>query len=337
MVNTKKGKVLCTGDYLSADDRAALAELDLEVQIEDADIGEDDLVEALHGVDALILGGSACTTTRVIESAKTLKLIAFFGTGYENYVDVATATKRNIAVTYTPGANAPSVAEFTMTLILDSLKKTPYLSRTTKMGEWKTAPIRNLAGATLGIVGLGAIGSRVAQMAHNGFGAKICYSSRSPKPELANPVEADFMPLEELLKVSDIVSLHVNLRPETTNMIGPGQLKLMKADAILVNTSRAGLVDPKALHEALVEGSIASAAFDGYYREPVPSPQEDPYKLLALPDRRFIVTPHNAFYTEDATRRTLKMCIESIRRFFNGETPTNLLNPDYAKQTIKGA
>ena len=323
--------VLFTGTALPAEHHERLTRRGYNLKIERSDLSEAELIEALRGVSAYILGGVEKANRKVIEASTDLKVIAFFGVGYESYVDLKAATDNGIAVTNTPGANSRSVAEFTIALMLDAVKRTTYLIEATKRGDWKEEKTWNLAGKTLGIIGMGTIGAHVARIAHDGFGMSILYTSRTPKSQIESALKAKFVALPELLKACDVLSLHAATNPETTGMIGKAQLDLMKPSSVLINCSRAELVDAVALKEALLSGKIRCAAFDGYYQEPVPKAEDDQYGLVGLPHDKFLVSPHTAYFTEDATRGMADMVTASILEIMEGRSPTNLVNPDYER------
>ena len=331
MTTAMRKTILFTGTSLPAEHHERLTRRGYTVKIQHGNMSETELIEALQGVSAYILGGVEKATRKVIESAANLKVIAFFGVGYETYIDLKAATDNGVAVTNTPGANARSVAEFTMALMLDAVKRTTYLIDSTKRGEWQEKKSWNLMGKNLGIVGMGAIGSYVAKMAHNGFGMSISYTGRASKQAIEAAVHAKFMDLPTLLKSCDVLSLHASVNDETIGMIGKTELAMMKPGAVLVNTSRAELVDPKALQEALSTNKLACAAFDGYYIEPVPKAVDDPHGLVGLSNESFLVSPHAAYFTEDATVSMADMSTASILEILEGRSPTNLVNPDYER------
>jgi phosphoglycerate dehydrogenase-like enzyme len=178
---------------------------------------------------------------------------------------------------------------------------------------WNKQKVWNLEGKTLGIIGMGTIGTKVAHILLNGFGMKVLYFSRLLK-QLGSKVD-----LKTLLESSDIVSIHASYSDETKNLIGQSELKLIKPGAVLVNASRAEIVDGHALYISLVSGELAMAAFDVYYKEPVPKPEEDVYKLLSLSDDKFIITPHTGYNTEDAIQKMNEMIIESLTSYLEGK------------------
>ncbi len=331
MSNAALKTILFTGGALPDSHRARLTELGYELKIERGDLTETELTEALQDVSAYILGGVEKATRKAIETAGQLKVIAFFGVGYESYVDTQAATEHGIAVTNTPGANARSVAEFTISLMLDAVKRTTFLIESTRQGDWKELKSWNLSGKTLGIVGMGEIGGHVAQMAHDGFGMKIIYTGRSRKPAIDAKLQAEFVDLKTLLNRCDVLSLHAQVSEQTKGMIAFKELAMMKPHAVLINCSRAELVDAKALHDALFNKKLACAAFDGYYIEPAPKTSDDPYGLLGLGSESFLVSPHTAYFTEDATRAMADLAVESTLDILEGRPARNVVNPDYKR------
>ncbi len=324
--------ILFTGGTLPEEYQKKLSDMGHVVRNEERpDLSEDELITALKGVQAYILGGEEKATARVLKAVKDLEIVAFFGQGYENYVDIKTATDCGIAVSNTPKANARSVAEFTMGLILASVKRIPYLVNQTMEGKGQTYQAWNLQGGTIGIVGMGAVGSELAFIANKGFGMQVLYTSQTPKPTIEAALSAKRVDLDDLLRLSDVVSLHVPFIPETKNMIGHKQIGLMKKHAVLINSGRAELVDPKALKQALTDRKIWGAAFDVYYKEPVPEPNADEYGLVNFSKEFMLLTPHTAFKTRDAVDLMIQMNINSILSVFNGSPDDHVLNPDYLK------
>ncbi|HEY9682631.1 MAG TPA: D-isomer specific 2-hydroxyacid dehydrogenase family protein [Oculatellaceae cyanobacterium] len=335
MTNSNQKTVLFTGTALPETYRKRLRDHGCTLKMERHDLSEDELIQTLKGVSGYILGGVEKATRRVLESSPELKIVTFFGVGYENYIDCSAATDCGIAVTNTPGSNARSVAEFTITLMLDAVKKSPFLIDATKQGDWKEIQTKTVKGKTLGIVGMGTIGGIVAEIAHKGFGMNILYTGRTPKPELESSLKAQFVPLPELLKRCDVLSLHANVSEHTVGIIGEAELNSMKDGAVLVNTSRAELVDPKALKNALASKKISCAAFDGYYQEPVPKPESDKWGLVGLSHEIFLVSPHTAYFTEDATAAMADLSTNSVMEMLDGHEPSHLVNPEYKVNACK--
>ena len=290
------------------------------------DLTEDELIKALVGMDGYILGGNEIATRKVIESTKNLKVIAFCGIGYQSFMDVQAATEKGIVITNTPGANAKTVAELTVGFILTAVKHIIPMNEDAKKGIWGKRRMDDLEGKTLGIVGMGEIGSKVAKIMKDGFGMKIIYHSRTEKPEIENTLGAKKVSMAELFSQSDVVSLHIPHTSQTDQMVNSEVLASMKPSAVLINTARAGLVDGNALYEALVANKLSAAAFDGYYKEPLPKPENDQYKLMSLPDSKFILTPHNGANSEEAYDAMTEMAVKGLVDALNGKVPKNKVN-----------
>lgn len=257
-------------------------------------------------------------TDRVLAGCPRLRLISIWGTGTDN-VDLAACRARGVAVTNTPGVNAHAVAEHTLALMLAVTRRIPAMDKDVRAGQWPRGLLVQLEGKTLGLVGLGAIGSRVAVLAR-AFGMRLLASTYGPDGGRAAALGARHVAVEELLRGSDIVSLHLRLSPATQGFLGRERLALMKPTAFLVNTARGGLVDKTALVEALREGRIAGAALDVFHEEPVPP--GDP--VLALPN--VVLTPHNAGMTREVIDGGLQRAVENIEHFLRG-APRDVVVP----------
>ncbi len=286
---------------------------------------EDNLVKIIGRYDAVVAGLDEYTA-RVIEEAKSLKVIGRYGVGLDN-VDLNAATEHGIIVTYTPGANTNAVAEHTFALIFSLVKNIPKLNEAGKRGIWarRGELNRELQGKVLGIIGLGRIGRAVARMAKAFDMRVIAYSPHAPKEE-ADKLGVQLVTLEELLSNSDIVSIHTSLAPEKYHMIGGKELKLMKKTAYLVNTARGELIDENALVKALKNGEIAGAALDVLEKEPPPPDSE----LLSLDN--IIITPHAASHTWEAVKRMGDMVTEDVIAVLRGMKPKYLANPEVLKK-----
>lgn len=320
-------KILVTGDFVSDRFLNDLRSNGYEVKNVVADLDEDALIREVENADAYILGGVETVSGRVIKATKHLKIIAFVGVGYERFIPgIEEATNRGILVTNTPGANTQTAAEMTWSLLFALLRGIPHLNALTKKGEWGTYKSRELQGRTLGIVGMGAMGMKVARQAHNGFDMKVIYYSRTPKPLIESAVAAEFVSLNDLLKRSDVVSLHCTYTQDTHGLIGSKELSLMKEDALLINVARPEIVDPKALAACLSKRSITGSAMDGYYIEPAPAPDKDPYGLLSLPDDVFIVTPHTGGQTYEASNRMSDFAVASVVSALEGRPVPRVVN-----------
>ena len=269
-----------------------------------------------------VLARTASYPAEVIEAGRKLRVIARFGVGTDN-IDAKRAEELGVYVTIAKNGNACSVAEHTMALMLACAKLLFGCHAAVGAGDWEFRNRRHpleLSGKTLGIVGVGSIGSRVAHKAYHGFDMKIAgydpYVDRSTLPGHIEMVDS----LAELLARSDIVSIHTPSNEETRGMIGEAALRQMKPEAILINCARGGIVDENALYHALTEGIIAAAGMDVFQTEPA-SPDNP---LLGLPN--FIATPHIAALTEDANRVTGLLAAESIDDVLSGRTPKYPIN-----------
>jgi phosphoglycerate dehydrogenase-like enzyme len=252
-------------------------------------------------------------TAAVIDAAPDLRLIQKIGIGV-NTIDLDAARRRAIAVCNMPGTNTQAVSEMTLLLMLATLRRLAQLDRFTRAGKgWKFEPelpdnLSELSGRIVGLVGFGAVARRLLPMLQ-AIGAKVVYTSR--RPAAASPIR--FLPLVELLRVVDVLSLHLPLTSETTGMIDAAAFAAMKRGSVLINTARGPLVDEAALFEALTSGKLRGAGLDVFGREPVS--KEDP--LLKL--QNVVVTPHLAWLTTETLERSLSIITENCRRLRTGE------------------
>ena len=256
--------------------------------------------------DVLIVRSRTKVTEEIIKIGNRLKAIGRAGAGLDN-IDVDAAEKRGVAVLNTPEAPAQAAAELTIGLMISLARRIPLADRTMKEGKWLKGKLRGwqLGGKTLGVIGLGNVGERVARVA-KALGMRILITKRTPPaPELLRELEAEFVPLTELLRRSDIVTLHVPLTPQTRHMIRAGELQIMKDGAFLVNTSRGAVVNERALLDALRSGKLAGAALDVYGAEP---PTE--LALIRLPN--VVATPHIGAQTLESRRAAALMMAQKL-------------------------
>jgi len=275
-------------------------------------VTKESLMEAVKDYDALIVRSRTKVTREVIERGRRLKLIARAGSGLDN-IDLEAAEEKGIAVICTPEAPADSVAELTIGLMITLARGIAQADSAMKQGRWIKRELRGmlLKGKSLGLIGLGNIGLRVARIA-KAIGMKILVTKRTPPPpELLEELGAEFLPLDELLRRSDIVSIHVPLTGETKRIIGREEISKMKDGAFLINTSRGMVIDEKALLEALRSGKLGGAALDVYEVEP-PGDSE----LVKLSN--VVCTPHIGGQTPEAQRQISEILAEKIIRFFRG-------------------
>ncbi|OBJ74204.1 2-hydroxyacid dehydrogenase [Mycobacterium sp. 1274756.6] len=253
-----------------------------------------------------------------LAAATRLRLVQKLGAGV-NTVDVAAATARGVAVSNMPGANAPSVAEGTVALMLAALRRLPALDHATRTGAgWPPDPglgdtVRDIGGSTVGLIGYGNVAQRVAAIVA-AMGARVLHTSTG------DDGRPGWRPLPDLLAASDIVSLHLPLTDATHQLLDADALARLRPGAVLVNTARGPIVDEAALIEALRSGRVAAAGLDVFDTEPV-----DPANpLLALPN--VVLSPHVTWYTVDTMRRYLAAAIDNCRRLRDGEQLANVVN-----------
>jgi D-3-phosphoglycerate dehydrogenase len=272
---------------------------------------EDELARIIKGFDGLIVRSKPLVTRKVIESADRLKVIARAGVGLDN-IDVKAAEQRGIALINAPESSTQSVAELAIGLMLAVARKIAFSDRRMREGYWakKEAMGVELSGKTLGVIGAGRIGSAVARIAKYGFNMHILYYDVACRDDLNKELGAECVSIEELLKRSDIVTIHVPLLPETRHMINEEKLRLMKKTAILINTSRGAVVDTAALVKALSEGWIAGAGLDVFEEEPLP--KDHPLTKLD----NVVLTPHIGASTKEAQEKAGVEVARKIVEFF---------------------
>lgn len=282
-------------------------------------LSADELRARTRGADALLSQLTDRVSAEVFDGT-SLKIVATIATGFDN-IDVAAAAAAGVAVTRTPGVLTDATADLAMTLMLAVARHLPQSDTTVRTGS--TGPFRllcepmgiDISGATLGIVGLGRIGGAVAQRAHFGFGMNVLYTARSAHPDADATFSAVRLPLEELLRRSDVVSLHAPLNDETRHLINRDTLALMKPTAILVNTGRGGLVKETDLAQALQAGVLAGAGLDVFENEPDVHPD-----LLACGDR-VVLTPHVGSATTKTRLAMTTMAVDNILAVLAGDPP----------------
>ena len=269
---------------------------------------EDEVIRRIAGAEVVVcLRGYSRFPKRVIEASPFLRMISIWGTGTDN-VDLDACRARGVVVTNTPGVNANSVAEHTLALMLAVARQLAAMDRGTRDGKWSRAMLVQLEGKTLGVIGLGAIGSRVATLAR-AFGMSVLATAWRGDDGRAAAVGARFVELDTLLRESDFVSLHLRLSVETRGVLSGERLAVMKPSAFLVNTARGALVDRDALIDALANKRIAGAGLDVFHEEPVRADD----RLLTLSN--VVLTPHNAGTTEEVIALGLARTVDNVERF----------------------
>jgi D-3-phosphoglycerate dehydrogenase len=272
---------------------------------------DSELLRRIRDADVVVnIRAHARFTAGILSECRRLRLISVWGTGID-HIDLSAARSLGVTVTSTPGVNANAVAEHTMALMLAIMRRIPAMDAAVRAGQWPRGVLTQLEGKTLGIVGLGAIGTRVATLA-NAFGVRLLASTLGDDDGRSAAVGARHVPIETLLQESDVVTLHLRLSERTAGYIDLARLALMKPTAFLVNTARAALVDRVALIDALRDSRIAGAALDVFHEEPLPAGDD----LLALPN--VVLTPHDAGMTAEVIDRGLRRAVQNVEAFLTG-------------------
>ena len=285
------------------------------------------LLEALGEASALISLLSVRVDQALLAAAPRLRVVANFATGHDN-VDVPAATRRQVVVTNTPDVLTEATADFAFALLLAAARRVVEGDRLVRGGAWTGwAPGlllgADVAGATLGIIGMGRIGQAVARRAR-GFSMRILYTSRPDRPDDAAgtaALGATRVGMDELLAGADFISLHCPLTPRTRHIIDGPAIAAMKPGAILINTARGACVDEVALAEALAAGRIAGAGLDVFAEEPVVHP-------ALLTCDRVVLAPHAGSATTTARRRMAETCARAVRAVLDGRVPETVVNPE---------
>lgn len=316
-------KVLVT-DYVWPSvepERAVLAKVGAELVVA-PDGSEETLSELARDADG-ILTCFAKVTDNVVRAAEKCVVIGRYGVGVDN-IAVDTATGKGIVVTYVPDYCVDEVSDHVMALLLAWNRRIVLFDRATKTSGWGSEGlgmrIMRLRGKKLGVVGFGRIGRAVCSRAR-AFGFEVLAYDPILSAEAVAEHGAKMVELPALLAESDFVTLHTPLIPETRGMIGREELESMKPDAFIVNAARGGLIDEDALYYALTTGQIAGAGLD-VVEDPAP-PLDD--RLLQLDN--VIVTPHTAFFSQEAVLELEERAAEEVARVLRGEMPENVVNP----------
>lgn len=299
-----KAKILVC-DLIHEDGIKKLKKAGFEVELNPT-ISAEQLRSIVANYNVLIVRSRTQVTKEIIQAGKNLKVIGRAGTGLDN-IDVTNAEKKGILILNAPEALAEAAAELTIGLMLSLARNIPLADKSLKEGKWLKKELIGweLKGKTLGIIGLGNVGERVAKIA-KAFGMKILISKRTPPPpKLLKELEAEFVPLNNLLQRSDIVTIHVPLTPQTSHMIGEKEFSLMKNRAFLINTSRGAIVNEKALLKALKSGKLKGAALDVFEVEP-------PKDLTLIRLSQVVCTPHIGAQTEEAQKEASILVAEKI-------------------------
>ncbi len=318
-----KPKVLITRPVPAAVYSKIAAECDVDCNGDDRPLAREEMERRLADRVGVLCHLTDRIDAAILEKAPLLKVIANVAVGYDN-IEVPAATQRGILVTNTPDVLTDTTADFAFGLLLAAARRIAEGDRFVRAGQWKEWRFDLLLGtdvhhATLGILGLGRIGSAVARRAR-GFGMKVLYSMpRRALPEIERELGAAYVDKETLLRESDFISLHVPLKPETRHLIGKAEFSFMKPSAMLINTARGPVVDESALADALREGRIAGAGLDVFEQEPRVSPE-----LLNFSN--VVLAPHIASASRQTRLRMVEVAAENLIAAANGRMPPNPVN-----------
>jgi D-3-phosphoglycerate dehydrogenase len=277
-----------------------------------------DLIKALQGKDAFVVGGEIITR-EVMENCPGLKILSRMGAGYDD-IDMQAATELGVAVSVTPGANAPAVAEHAMAMMMAMTRRVAWLDRRTRQGVWKPEFGITMYKKTLGIIGLGAIGKILARRVR-GFEMRVLAYDPFHDEEFAQKHGVEYVPLETLLRESDFISLHCLLDESTEHMLSEKEFSMMKRGVQIVNCARGKLIDEKALYNALTSGKAAGAALDTFEQEPVNT--DNP--LLGLDT--VVVSSHTSGMTYEVRGDVIRLAFDNVAEISKGNRVRGLLNP----------
>jgi len=287
------------------------------------------LLEKMSSIDGLLTMLTDPIDAEVIAAGgPNFKVISQLAVGYDN-IDLAAATQRGIPVGHTPGVLTETTADFTWALLMAAARRVVEADSEVRSGLWQpwgpdVLTGMDIYGATIGIIGLGRIGKAVARRAA-GFSMHILYFDSSRDPEVEKNLGIKYAPLDDLLRRSDFVTLHVYYSAETHHLIDRKRLEQMKPSAVLVNTSRGAVVDPDALTWALQTGQIAAAGIDVFEPEPIPSG----HPILQL--KNLVITPHIASASKETRKRMALIAVDNLIAGFEGTRLPHCANPqDYA-------
>ena len=297
-------------------------ECEVEVNPEKRIPSKPELIEGVKGKDAVLCSLTDKIDEEIMDVAPSLKVISNFAVGYDN-IDVGAATERGIVVTNTPGVLTETTADLAWATLMAIARRIPEADRFVRSGGWEGWEPKlflgtDVYGKTLGIIGMGRIGSAVARRA-KGFNMRVLYHDPCRREELEKELGVEYATLEDLLRLSDYVTVHVPLTPETKHMIGEKEFDLMKPTAKLINTSRGVVIDEQALIKALRTKRISGAALDVYESEP-----EVPKELMELENA--VLLPHIGSASTETRTKMAMMAAENLLAVLRRKVPPNIVN-----------
>lgn len=273
-----------------------------------------------------MIGAGRLLNQSNLATAKQLKIISSVSVGYDNY-DVAYLNQKNIWLSHTPHVLTETTADLAFTLLMSAARKVPYLDHWTKTGEWKRTVSQaqfgqDIYGKTLGIIGLGNIGAAIARRGLYGFNMNILYHNRREKLEMAQPLNAQYCSLEQLLQRSDFVVVAVDLNAESKALLSTEQFELMQSHAVLVNIARGSVIDEQALIQALKDRKFFAAGLDVYEKEPLQTSE-----LFQLDN--VVTLPHVGSATAETRKKMAELAYRNLVDALEGRQPSYLVNPEY--------
>lgn len=286
-----------------------------------------EIIKNVKDKDGILCVLSDTIDGEVINSGERLKVISSYSVGYD-HIDVDVATKRGIYVTYTPEVLTETTADLAFALMMTVARRVVEGDKLVRRGKWKDAWYydfmlgNDLHGKNLGIIGMGRIGSALARRA-SGFKMKVLYHNRNRLPlDREKELDVEYRGLNDLLRESDFVSIHVSLSDDTYHLIDEKKLRLMKTNAYLINTSRGSVIDEKALAKALKQKWIAGAALDVFEKEPIPKDNQ----LLKLDN--VVLVPHIGSASRETRDKMAEVAAINLLNVLKGEKPIYLVNPE---------
>lgn len=297
----------------------------LTMNHEDRYLEKREIIDGIQGVDGLLCLLTDTIDDEILGANPDLRVVANFAVGFNN-IDVDAATRRKIPITNTPGVLTETTADMAWALLMDAARRVAEGDRFVRTRQWQGwGPLQflggDVTGATLGLIGLGRIGKAMVPRAR-GFDMRVLYWNRTRlSEEEESQLGVTYCPMDDVLRQSDFVSIHVALNGETTHLIGEAELSLMKSTACIINTARGPVIDEKALVKALTDGSISSAGLDVYENEPVLEPG-----LYDLPNA--VLAPHLGSGTIGTRTKMGNMAVENCLAACHGKRPPNLVNPE---------
>ena len=304
---------------------------DWEITYLESPYTDEDMIKAIGDKEYLLVNATHRVSKEVIDACPNLKLIQSEGVAF-NMIDVNAAKEKGIPVANNRGANADAVAEATVALMLECYRTMAYYDKKLKSEPFLdvknyalTTGVHEIKGKHIGFVGMGAIAKEAAKRLANWKVKMSYYDVFRPTPEQEKELNIEYLPFEEIVKQCDVISMHIPVLPDTINMMGEEQFKMMKPTAMIVNTARGEVVDQVALAKALETGEIAHAGLDVLSPEPVPA-DHPLLNMNAEGAARLTLTPHTGGMTDEAFITMLTVAINNFVRMENGEEPINVVN-----------